>query len=155
MELKNSFVYLQSRYGNIRFRDAWEHSSVGLERLPYKQRVGGSTPSAPTQKDDFSVILFLFSTLFISRKPPELTDQVQNHVLVGGSGSNLVYLKSSGLSQPIFNTSITRYLSIAYDPIKNSLRQTTFLVRKDGMVTNNVGNDSSMVQTPPIRNVAM
>ena len=27
-----------------------EHSSVGLERLPYKQRVGGSTPSAPTKK---------------------------------------------------------------------------------------------------------
>ena len=25
-----------------------EHSSVGLEHLPYKQRVGGSTPSAPT-----------------------------------------------------------------------------------------------------------
>ena len=30
----------------IRFR---EHSSVGLEHLPYKQRVGGSTPSAPTK----------------------------------------------------------------------------------------------------------
>ena len=26
-----------------------EHSSVGSERLPYKQRVGGSTPSAPTK----------------------------------------------------------------------------------------------------------
>ena len=26
-----------------------EHSSVGLEHLPYKQRVGGSTPSAPTK----------------------------------------------------------------------------------------------------------
>ena len=28
---------------------AREHSSVGLEHLPYKQRVGGSTPSAPTK----------------------------------------------------------------------------------------------------------
>ena len=27
-----------------------EHSSVGSERLPYKQRVGGSTPSAPTKR---------------------------------------------------------------------------------------------------------
>ena len=27
-----------------------ELSSVGSERLPYKQRVGGSTPSAPTKK---------------------------------------------------------------------------------------------------------
>ena len=31
-----------------------EHSSVGLEHLPYKQRVGGSTPSAPTKPDTFS-----------------------------------------------------------------------------------------------------
>ena len=30
-----------------------EHSSVGLEHLPYKQRVGGSTPSAPTGKTPF------------------------------------------------------------------------------------------------------
>ena len=27
-----------------------ELSSVGSERLPYKQRVGGSTPSAPTKE---------------------------------------------------------------------------------------------------------
>ena len=27
-----------------------EISSVGSERLPYKQRVGGSTPSAPTTR---------------------------------------------------------------------------------------------------------
>ncbi len=30
-----------------------EHSSVGLEHLPYKQRVGGSTPSAPTNENAF------------------------------------------------------------------------------------------------------
>ena len=30
-----------------------EHSSVGLEHLPYKQRVGGSTPSAPTKGHEF------------------------------------------------------------------------------------------------------
>ena len=29
-----------------------ELSSVGSERLPYKQRVGGSTPSAPTKASD-------------------------------------------------------------------------------------------------------
>ncbi len=29
----------------------WALSSVGLERLPYKQRVGGSNPSAPTRMD--------------------------------------------------------------------------------------------------------
>ena len=31
-----------------------ELSSVGSERLPYKQRVGGSTPSAPTKASGFS-----------------------------------------------------------------------------------------------------
>ena len=28
-------------------------SSAGLEHLPYKQRVGGSNPSAPTKKESF------------------------------------------------------------------------------------------------------
>ena len=39
-----------------------EHSSVGLEHLPYKQRVGGSTPSAPTRKDFrfYSEVFFIF-----------------------------------------------------------------------------------------------
>ena len=29
-------------------------SSVGLEHLPYKQRVGGSTPSTPTSEEGVS-----------------------------------------------------------------------------------------------------
>ena len=40
-----------------------EHSSVGSERLPYKQRVGGSTPSAPTKDKEaagFSTGCFFF-----------------------------------------------------------------------------------------------
>ena len=36
-----------------------EHSSVGLEHLPYKQRVGGSTPSAPTKALEFSKAFFV------------------------------------------------------------------------------------------------
>ncbi len=40
-----------------------EFSSVGLEHLPYKQRVGGSTPSTPTlQKQGFQ---FKLKPLFI------------------------------------------------------------------------------------------
>lgn len=31
-------------------RETWALSSAGSERLPYKQRVGGSNPSAPTKK---------------------------------------------------------------------------------------------------------
>ena len=40
-----------------------EHSSVGLEHLPYKQRVGGSTPSAPTKVEtpsQFAERVFFF-----------------------------------------------------------------------------------------------
>ena len=38
-----------------------EHSSVGLEHLPYKQRVGGSTPSAPTKEAlDFPRLFSLY-----------------------------------------------------------------------------------------------
>ena len=53
-----------------------ELSSVGSERLPYKQRVGGSTPSAPTtrkgkSKQNPEVLRlrdFLFIELFIKYK---------------------------------------------------------------------------------------
>ena len=41
LQLLKLFLPLQSQVNR-------EHSSVGLEHLPYKQRVGGSTPSAPT-----------------------------------------------------------------------------------------------------------
>ena len=38
-----------------------ELSSVGSERLPYKQRVGGSTPSAPTKDQAVAEMQLLFS----------------------------------------------------------------------------------------------
>ena len=39
----------------------WTLSSAGSERLPYKQRVGGSNPSAPTFIQDYlkRVVFFL------------------------------------------------------------------------------------------------
>ena len=42
-----------------------EHSSVGLEHLPYKQRVGGSTPSAPTKSLSDFWKAFFFLCMFI------------------------------------------------------------------------------------------
>ena len=45
--LSEKAVPLQSKQKEI-FR---EISSVGSERLPYKQRVGGSNPSSPTKAD--------------------------------------------------------------------------------------------------------
>ena len=44
-----------------------EHSSVGLEHLPYKQRVGGSTPSAPTKKEVLEKSKTSFSFISFSR----------------------------------------------------------------------------------------
>ncbi len=41
-------------------------SSAGLEHLPYKQRVGGSNPSAPTRSQDVrNHILFFISEMKI------------------------------------------------------------------------------------------
>ena len=40
----NNFLYFCTRNSEMRAL-----SSAGLERLPYKQRVGGSNPSAPTE----------------------------------------------------------------------------------------------------------
>ena len=50
------------------FRKQRELSSAGSERLPYKQRVGGSNPSAPTEKrDDFKIVSFFFVYATLSR----------------------------------------------------------------------------------------
>ena len=65
MSEKNAIFAIPKRE-NSSFR---EHSSVGLEHLPYKQRVGGSTPSAPTEikclfkllKRHFSFIIFIIN----------------------------------------------------------------------------------------------
>ena len=50
-----------------KFLQQWEHSSAGLEHLPYKQRVRGSNPCAPTQAGNSIVqldhpLFFLFKT---------------------------------------------------------------------------------------------
>ena len=42
------------------FENKRAFSSVGLEHLPYKQRVGGSNPSTPTQRISRKSLLFLF-----------------------------------------------------------------------------------------------
>ncbi len=40
-----------------------EFSSVGLEHLPYKQRVGGSTPSTPTKTPQQCGVLYLLAVI--------------------------------------------------------------------------------------------
>ena len=46
-------------------------SSVGSERLPYKQRVGGSNPSAPTKRSRGSFEPRLFSYAIIDDNSPQ------------------------------------------------------------------------------------
>ena len=58
MEITKNVVPLHSQ--SIR-----EHSSVGLEHLPYKQRVRGSTPFAPTTKTTYSNVSRLFLCCFV------------------------------------------------------------------------------------------
>ena len=52
------------------FRKQRELSSAGSERLPYKQRVGGSNPSAPTENETIlkSSRFFVYATLSIAAK---------------------------------------------------------------------------------------
>ena len=61
---KRKSSYLCSPIGNALVSRTRELSSVGSERLPYKQRVGGSTPSAPTSMDsEILRVLFLFPVI--------------------------------------------------------------------------------------------
>ena len=58
-----------------------EHSSVGSERLPYKQRVGGSTPSAPTTRKAVAEMRLLFCCIL----PPYLEIRGrENRILLSG-----------------------------------------------------------------------
>ena len=64
---KSSLVFGESeksRYICIAI-NAGELSSVGSERLPYKQRVGGSNPSAPTRlSESYSFVALFFMPVF-------------------------------------------------------------------------------------------
>ena len=44
----------------------WAFSAVGLERLPYKQKVAGSNPASPTYRETRSKVLY--GLTFLSRK---------------------------------------------------------------------------------------
>ncbi len=58
----------KSNYLCTRLQEVRALSSVGLERLPYKQRVGGSNPSAPTKKSriicETSFVLSIFIIIY-------------------------------------------------------------------------------------------
>ena len=48
----STFATAKEKRGNPRvLKTIWEHSSAGLEHLPYKQGVTGSNPVAPTTNE--------------------------------------------------------------------------------------------------------
>ena len=66
------FCYYKIKsYLCIAFEKQRALSSAGSEHLPYKQRVGGSNPSAPTKKEqeDLFFLLFLHIVLALYRVP--------------------------------------------------------------------------------------
>ena len=44
----------------------WEFSSAGSEHLPYKQRVGGSNPSTPTNEKSLEETSIISKSFFVS-----------------------------------------------------------------------------------------
>ena len=68
--LNNINQSLISHFSFTRLEKAGALSSAGLEHLPYKQRVGGSNPSAPTPEGVPKVFGTLFSLYgFVTCKP--------------------------------------------------------------------------------------
>jgi putative endonuclease len=66
----------------------WEFSSVGLEHLPYKQRVGGSTPSTPTKPcSDMQGFLIHPSFMFLTYI---LFSAIRDKYYIGYTGDNLL-----------------------------------------------------------------
>ena len=64
LQIRKIYVPLQSFRTKVVLTR--EHSSVGLEHLPYKQRVGGSTPSAPTRSLTVNAVR-LFSYIYLKK----------------------------------------------------------------------------------------
>ena len=53
-------LYLCTRFQEQSNCEARAFSSAGLEHLPYKQRVGGSNPSTPTQSEQVTKLVRFF-----------------------------------------------------------------------------------------------
>ena len=60
LQMRKNALYLHSRLRNNGNSQSavWGISSVGSERLPYKQDVGGSNPSFPTKKHSYYECFF-------------------------------------------------------------------------------------------------
>ena len=92
----NFSLYLCTRLQKVRAL-----SSAGLEHLPYKQRVGGSNPSAPTKEfRNYSGLFFLFFLRY-----DYFVSDVNSLFIVG----LLLNIKKNALSQEIFQLSTVNF----------------------------------------------
>ncbi len=91
-----------------RFKQERALSSAGSEHLPYKQRVGGSNPSAPTTQKSFLLSMISQSTRALSSAGSEHLPYKQR---VGGSNPSAPTTQKSFLLSMISQS--TRALSSA------------------------------------------
>ena len=108
------FYFIFSPYLCTRLQKVRALSSAGLEHLPYKQRVGGSNPSAPTKEfRNYSGLFFLFFLRY-----DYFVSDVNSLFIVG----LLLNIKKNALSQEIFQLS-TVYFQLFFVSLHSHLRE--------------------------------
>ena len=123
------FCFIFSPYLCTRLQKVRALSSAGLAHLPYKQRVGGSNPSAPTK--EFQIIRNSF-LLFLRYDYP-LSDVIRHFTV-----SLLLNIKKNALSQEIFHLSSVNF-QLFFVSLHSHLRECSYVLwyRRRKRIRNN------------------
>ena len=113
------FCFNFSSYLCTRLQKVRALSSAGLEHLPYKQRVGGSNPSAPTKEfRNYSGLFFLFFLRY-----DYFVSDVNSLFIVG----LLLNIKKNALSQEIFHLSSVNF-QLFFVSLHSHLRECSYVL---------------------------
>ena len=113
------FCFNFSPYLCTRLQKVRAFSSAGLEHLPYKQRVGGSNPSAPTKEfRNYSGLFFLFFLRY-----DYFVSDVNSLFIVG----LLLNIKKNALSQEIFHLSTVNF-QLFFVSLHSHLRECSYVL---------------------------
>ena len=113
------FYFNFSPYLCTRLQKVRALSSAGLEHLPYKQRVGGSNPSAPTKEfRNYSGLFFLFFLRY-----DYFVSDVNSLFIVG----LLLNIKKNALSQEIFQLSTVNF-QLFFVSLHSHLRECSYVL---------------------------
>ena len=124
------FCFIFSPYLCTRLQKVRALSSAGLEHLPYKQRVGGSNPSAPTKEfRNYSGLFFLFFLRY-----DYFVSDVNSLFIVG----LLLNIKKNALSQEIFHLSSVNF-QLFFVSLHSHLRECSYVLwyRRRKRIRNN------------------